>query len=673
MKFTELELDPKLQRSLSEKNFTECTPIQESAIPILLRGRDFSGLAQTGTGKTGAFLVPMIARILASMARQGGKPEAANTPNMPNTPAAPAAVASETVPETAPSSAPSSDGAPLESASPAVGSAEIESKSEAVVKTEAAAAGPAVDASTNADSEADLEADLEASKRALPFNNWHKGNFILILVPTRELADQVHENAQVLNKYTGLNTAVMYGGVGYDGQKDAIKRSPEFVVATPGRLIDLYKDHLIDLKQVRAIIFDEADRMFDMGFKDDMKYVLQRIPNDRQFLVFSATLNFDVLNTAYQFGADPVEVNLSRDQAKAENVEDKILHIGNKEKPQHLLSILKIHDPKQAIVFTNFKNNVERVAKFLALNGYKAIALSSLMNQTRRNKVIQQFKSNQEPMVMVATDVAARGLDIQGVDLVINFELPSDCESYVHRIGRTGRAGNTGKAFSFVSDKDVDALARIEDYLKNKVSIEFIEDDKLIKEFVPMPKEEFMSRDFRPSGGDRGSQDGGQGRNTSRYQARDRGADAGHGGGSGGGGGGAGPGGGSSRGGRRGGRNQRGRRPQGDGAAAGGAGRSGEARPEMAAAAGAAGTGAAASAGGHNQQRRPRHQRGSQSRSGQQQRDHRGPAGPRRTGGGHPHRTQRPSNAVATKPTWSDKVARAVMKVFNIFKKKKSN
>ncbi|MGZ3690714.1 MAG: helicase-related protein, partial [Pseudobdellovibrio sp.] len=259
------------------------------------------------------------------------------------------------------------------------------------------------------------------------------------------------------------------------------------------------------LKQVAAIVFDEADRMFDMGFKDDMKYILGRVPRERQFLVFSATLNFDVLNTAYQFGAEPVEINISRDQAKAENVKDSIMHLGHDEKPQHLLSILKKVNPKQAMIFTNFKHNVDRIAMFLADNGIPAMGISSLMNQAQRNKVIEKFKAENDQNILVATDVAARGLDINGVDLVVNFEMPQDAESYVHRIGRTGRAGNEGTAISLICDRDIDSLARVEDYTKKKIDTSYLEDAELVKDFKPLRREEkvFNNRMDKPRGGGR--------------------------------------------------------------------------------------------------------------------------------------------------------------------------
>ena len=415
MKYSDLNLDPRLNAAIEKLNYAEATAIQEQTIPHILEGKDVAGLAQTGTGKTAAFLIPLIERIL----RTQSDPE---------------------------------------------------------------------------------------SPRAL--KDWNVRSFVLILVPTRELADQINENVVKLSDGCGMKSYPFYGGTGYDKQKEALQSGLQFVVATPGRLIDLYKENFVDLKQVRAIVFDEADRMFDMGFKDDMTYILGRVPKDRQFLVFSATLNFDVLNTAYQFGAEPVEINISRDQAKAENVKDFILHIGNDEKPQYLVSILKKENPKQAMIFTNFKHNVDRIAMFLLDNKIAAMGISSLMSQSQRNHVIEKFKAENDQNILVATDVAARGLDINGVDVVINYEMPQDAESYVHRIGRTGRAGREGKAFSFISDRDIDSLERVENYTKNKIEAVFMEDSELVKDLKPLKREEASYRGKfdkpRPGGGGRG-------------------------------------------------------------------------------------------------------------------------------------------------------------------------
>lgn len=457
MKFSELGLEPSLEKSIQALGYQECTPIQEAIIPEILKGRDVSGLAQTGTGKTGAFLIPLMDRILKSRLQ------------------------------------------PAE-----------ESKSSDSAKSDSGDTSVAADASSAPAAEEVSEGRPQFVESRF-FKDFSPNQFILVLVPTRELAEQVYQNIEELGKDSNLRGVAVYGGTGYDKQKEGFKSGVEFCVATPGRLIDLYKDHVVDLKQVRAIVFDEADRMFDMGFKDDMKFILQRVPRERQFLVFSATLNFDVMNTAYQFGAEPLEVNVSKDQAKAENVKDSIFHVGFYDKPAALLSLLNRFKPQQAMVFSNFKMNVERLAHFLTQNGHAATGISSLLTQAQRNRVIEMFRDSKTPAIMVATDVAARGLDIKGVDLVVNFELPDDAESYVHRIGRTGRAGAEGLAFSLVSDRDVEALGRIENYLKHKVEIGWIEDSEIIKEFVPFPSESEMLRFGRsPSAG------GGSGRRDER-------------------------------------------------------------------------------------------------------------------------------------------------------------
>jgi superfamily II DNA/RNA helicase len=443
VKFSELNLHPLLLANLEKIGFIECTQIQEQAIPWIRKGKDVAGLAQTGTGKTAAFMLPLIDRLLKSM-----KPES-----------------------------------------------------------------------------------VVAESESQPFVEWKRRQYILVLVPTRELAEQVQENAQKLLEGTGLGSVAIYGGTGYDKQIAALKQGVEFVIATPGRFLDLFKEHVADLGLVRGIVFDEADRMFDMGFKDDMKFILRRAPRDRQFMVFSATLNFDVLNVAYEFGADPVEVNISRDQAKAENVKDYIYHLGQEDKPQVLLSLLRKYEPKQAIIFSNFKHNVERISRFLNKNKVPSVGISSLLTQGQRNRVMAQFKAENDRNILVATDVAARGLDILGVDLVINFELPDDPENYVHRIGRTGRAGATGQAFSLVSDRDVDALQRIEDYLKHKVEALWLDDSELVKEFEPLPRDEDR---FKKPGGPRrpgrstegrgagGRSGGDRDRNRDRNRDRDR-------------------------------------------------------------------------------------------------------------------------------------------------------
>ncbi len=431
-KFSDYQLHPTLLKAIENMGYTSCTPIQARCIPLLLNGQDIAGLAQTGTGKTAAFLIPMIDRILRSQDKN------------------------EEIPERI-------------------------------------------------------------------FKNWKDNQFVLILVPTRELVTQVYDNLNQLTAGSGMQSVFLYGGVGYDEQKSSLKKPFQFLVSTPGRLIDLYKEGFVDFKQVRAMIFDEADRMFDMGFQQDVFFILNRVPKDRQLLMFSATLNMLVTEMAYEAHANPVEIDVSRDKVTTENIEDFIIHMGKEEKAKYLLTIFKKYSPKQVIIFSNFKNKVPRVAQFLNDNGYPALGISSLMTQAQRNRVIERFKSENQHNIMVATDLAARGLDIKGVDLVINFELPEDAENYVHRIGRTGRAEQKGMAISFVSDRDVESLVRIEEYLKEKLDTLWIEDTEFVKDFKPMPVEDFYRPQFDKRGppSDRGPRREGRSGGGDRRPRRD--------------------------------------------------------------------------------------------------------------------------------------------------------
>lgn len=437
--FSDFKLHPQLLKAIEDQGYTKTTPIQERCLPLILSGQDIAGLAQTGTGKTAAYLIPLIDRILR-----------ATTTEEP-----------------------------------------VEDRG---------------------------------------FKEWQNSNFILILVPTRELVSQVYENLQTLTKHTSLTSVFLYGGVGYDEQKDALSKPYQFLVSTPGRLIDLYKDKHLDFKQVRAVVFDEADRMFDMGFQQDVFFILRRIPQERQLLMFSATMNLAVTEMAYEAHSNPVEVDVSRDQATADNVEDFIFHVGTHEKPKFLLSVLKKYNPAQVIIFSNYKNKIPRIAQFLNDNGISALGISSLMNQNQRNRVIERFKAENSHNILVATDLAARGLDIKGVDMVINFELPEDAENYVHRIGRTGRAEQKGRAFSFVSDKDVESLGRIQDYLKEKLEVIWLEDSEIIEDMKPFPMEESRRAAFpqkrdrpeRSSGGPRRSGGGYKGNRPDGRNNNDR-------------------------------------------------------------------------------------------------------------------------------------------------------
>ena len=426
MKFEQLNLSKEVLEGIRKCDFKECTPVQEAVIPLILEGKDIDGLSQTGTGKTAAFLIPLIERVFQSIKA-------------------------------------SSDGLDL-----AVKEAEGET-------------------TDNENANHTIDKDDKENKWAFP--NWKKGHFILILDPTRELAQQVHDDLKRLKGGTNIKSVLIHGGSNYESQKEELASDFDFTISTPGRLIDLYKQHVIDLKQCRGIVFDEADRMFDMGFKSDMQFLLYRIPKHRQILLFSATLSFDVTQMIYQFGANPVEFNFSRDDIKAENIDDQLFHIGTHEKPQYLLSILKKFNPQQTIVFSNFKNQIGRIVHFLNENGYQTVGMSSLLPQSQRKQVIEHFKTAKKQSVLVATDLAARGLDIKELDMVINFELPEQPENYIHRMGRTGRAGRSGQAVSLAGEKDIESLSRIEAYLKNKIKVGWLNDEEIIQDFKDFPQQ----------------------------------------------------------------------------------------------------------------------------------------------------------------------------------------
>ena len=459
LKFADTGLHPTLLKALDDLGFTEPTEIQIKSLPILLKGGDISGLAQTGTGKTAAFLLPLMHRVIIGQERARD------------------------------SSNPAPEESPEEERDP----------------YDPTPRGPEY------------------------FVNWRDSQFVLILVPTRELAEQAHQNFLNFSKHTSLKGVSVYGGVGYDKQKEGLRSQVEFIFATPGRLIDLYKDRSLDFKGARAVVFDEADRMFDMGFAEDMKFILSRVPEDRQVALFSATLNLEVMNILYRYGSNPIDVNVSKDRLTADQVQDQILHVGHDEKLRYLISLLKKHPVNQTIVFTNFKNNVGFLSDLLQANGFTALGISSVMSQSQRTQVMDRFREAKTPMVLVATDVAARGLDVTGLDLVINYELPMDAENYVHRIGRTGRAQEKGRAFSLVSDQDVESLQRIENYVSRKIDVEWLDDSEIVaQKDVALPPRATRPRQDRGSeqrGGQRSGRAGGSGRGGRGPRGADRGSE----------------------------------------------------------------------------------------------------------------------------------------------------
>jgi ATP-dependent RNA helicase RhlB len=391
MKFTELNLPEQIQRGVTDAGFTECTPIQEQTLPLALKGSDVAGQAQTGTGKTAAFLIALFKKLLEN-------------------------------------SAPGSDKDP----------------------------------------------------RAL------------ILAPTRELVVQIEKDAQLLGGHTGLNIQAIYGGVDYMLQRNALKEGVDVVIGTPGRLIDYLKQKVYSLKSIEMLVIDEADRMFDMGFIADLRFILRRLPpfDKRQNLMFSATLNARVMELAYEFMNAPVKVSVTPEQMTAERVEQLLYHVSRKEKFPLLLGLLRKEGMERTMIFVNTKREAEFLFDRLNVNDFPCRVISGDVEQKKRLKILDDFKSGKLP-IMIATDVASRGLHIEGVSHVINYDLPQDCEDYVHRIGRTARAGAGGKAISLADEDGAFYIEAIEEYAKQKVPVEWAEDDMFIhnyKRSKPRPK-----------------------------------------------------------------------------------------------------------------------------------------------------------------------------------------
>jgi ATP-dependent RNA helicase RhlB len=395
VRFDSFDLDPRILAGLADAGFTQCTPIQAEALPIALAGRDVAGQAQTGTGKTAAFLVAALHRLLS--------------------------VESEKQPEDAASAA---TGRPQRPRQPRV----------------------------------------------------------VILAPTRELAVQIHKDALVLAGHTDFRLGLVYGGTGYQSQRDALAAGVDILIGTPGRLIDYFKQRVFDLQSVEVVVLDEADRMFDLGFIKDIRFVLRRMPPPEQRLgmLFSATLSYRVTELAYEHMNHPQMVEIAPEQITADRVQQSCYMVANDEKVPLLIGLLRRLENARVMVFVNTKRAGEYVWGFLEGNGLRAAMLSGDVPQRKRLKLLKEFTDGDLP-IMVATDVAARGLHIPGVTHVINFDLPEDAQDYVHRIGRTARAGEAGDAISFVCETHAFCLPDIEAYLGIKLPVEPVQTELLAK------------------------------------------------------------------------------------------------------------------------------------------------------------------------------------------------
>jgi ATP-dependent RNA helicase RhlB len=372
--FRSLTIPDPVMRGIDAVGFTTCTPIQEKVLPIALAGRDVAGQAQTGTGKTAAFLISLFTRLLKHPGRTD-RPRA------------------------------------------------------------------------------------------------------LIVAPTRELVVQILHDAQGLGEFTGLSFHAVYGGVDYAKQREQLRGGVDVLIGTPGRLIDYFKQRVYTLRHAEVLVIDEADRMFDMGFIADLRFLLRRLPpyDQRQSMLFSATLNWDVMELAYEHMNDPIKVAIEPERITAEKIEHVLYHVGRHEKLPLLLGVLQREQPERTLMFVNTKREAEWLMQRLADNGFHAEALTGDLHQRVRLRVLREFKAGTLP-ILVATDVASRGLHIEGVSHVINYDLPEDSEDYVHRIGRTGRAGASGTAVSFACDDYVFSLDAIEKRVGRKIPVEWPEE-----------------------------------------------------------------------------------------------------------------------------------------------------------------------------------------------------
>jgi ATP-dependent RNA helicase RhlB len=313
---------------------------------------------------------------------------------------------------------------------------------------------------------------------------------VLIIAPTRELVVQIESDARQLGRFTPFNIQAVYGGIDYARQRDTLAAGCDVLVGTPGRLIDYLKQHVWSPRKVEVLVIDEADRMFDMGFIADLRFILRRLPapERRQSFLFSATLSFRVLELTWEFMNNPSQITIMPQQKTAERVEQLLYHVGREEKFGLLLGLLRREGGDRILIFANTREEARRLEDRLTRNGWEARALTGDVDQKRRLRILAEFKDGQLP-VLVATDVASRGLHIEAVTHVVNWDLPQDVEDYVHRIGRTARAGAGGKAIALVDEASALYLEPIEKFIGQKITVEWPEDDLIVPEIRPTAEE----------------------------------------------------------------------------------------------------------------------------------------------------------------------------------------
>lgn len=372
MSFSSLGLSEEILKAIEKQGYTTPSPIQSQAIPEILNNRDVLASAQTGTGKTAGFTLPIIEKLL----------------QIPHT-----------------------------------------------------------------------------KKRAVK---------ALIITPTRELAAQIQKNVRDYTEFTSLKSTVIFGGVKQNSQVNALRQGIDILIATPGRLLDLSQQRLVDLRQVEILVLDEADRMLDMGFLKDIRRIINMLPDDRQNLLFSATFSKDIKTLAKTFLNNPVQVEVTPENTAVEIIEQKAYRVDKAQKYDLMFKLIEDQQWEQALVFTRTKHGANRLAEKLSKRGYSTAAIHGNKSQNQRTKALDGFKKG-KVKILVATDIAARGLDIPLLPHVVNFELPNIAEDYVHRIGRTGRAGADGVAISLVDIEEVAYLRSIEKLIGEKIDISEIE------------------------------------------------------------------------------------------------------------------------------------------------------------------------------------------------------
>lgn len=407
-KFTDLDIHPLVQKGIDTTGFEFCTPIQAIALPVALQGKDVSGQAQTGTGKTAAFLIACFHRLLNNQPKK---------------------------------------------------------------------------------------TDKKNPIRAL------------VLAPTRELAIQIFEDGKPLIKHTGLKMGIAYGGTDYEKQRKHIDEGIDLLVGTPGRIIDYFKQGVFSIDALEVIILDEADRMFDLGFIADIRYLFRRMPEptERLNLLFSATLSLRVAELAYEHMSEPEVVRIEAEQITADRIKEIAYMPSNEEKIPLLMGILSRAEDEKCVVFINTKHMAEKIEAWLEANGFTVALLSGDVPQKKREKLLNNFKEGR-CNILVATDVAARGLHIPDVNYVVNFDLPTDAEDYVHRIGRTARAGASGTAISLICETYAMNIIDIETFIEHSIPVEKDISELVFKDAVKPDLSKIKSnrRDSR-KGGDRKS------------------------------------------------------------------------------------------------------------------------------------------------------------------------